>query len=216
MFKVEIKDISSQQVTHSAKFETTNIAQEWVDKIKSQVPCPWGLLEREKNVEDCTQEELDSALEIIPETTVPMMVEITPASVDPETSELIPAVYEESETETVVETPAKAVLPQTFEIIISNITSQIADKKSFQDKIKAGKQAREKCQKALDFVAGENLQRELTLEQITTMQTLFSDSESALRAGRPDLAKMLIAAIEPDETLITSELKQSVLDILNE
>lgn len=82
-------------------------------------------------------------------------------------------------------------------------------------KIKKGQEARMKCQNVLDYIAGENLERELTIEQITQMQTAFSEIESALRAGRPDLATMAANASTPDGIIVTQELKDKVIGLLS-
>lgn len=100
----------------------------------------------------------------------------------------------------------------TFEII--DITSQEEIEAAKQAKIEAGKKAREICQSVLDLVAGYNLDRELTLEQITQMQTTFANAEAALRAGRPTYAKIFISAITADEVLVTQEMKNLCLELL--
>ena len=77
-----------------------------------------------------------------------------------------------------------------------------------------GAKDRALCQEVLDLIAGINRDRALTIEQISQMQSIFSDAEAALRAGRPDLAKSLIQAIEPDEELVTQQMKDWALEIL--
>jgi hypothetical protein len=83
-----------------------------------------------------------------------------------------------------------------------------------QAKIEAGRAAREVCEKVLDLIAGYNLSRNLTIEQITQMQALLSNPEAALRASRPSLAKSLISAITPDEVLVTAQMKADALELL--
>lgn len=84
-----------------------------------------------------------------------------------------------------------------------------------QAKISAGKAARQACENVLDLISGYNLDRELSMEQITQMQQMFSSIEQALRAGRPSLAKQAISALQPDEVLVTQEMKQAALDLLS-
>ena len=148
---------------------------------------------------------------------------------------LVPAVYEEKEVttsdpetgETVTYTEETMVSPESieyeqrlvtpaeeFEVVITDITAELEAQKAKQDKIEAGKKAREVCELVLDFIAGENLEKDLTFEQITDMQTIFSSVESALRAGRPSLAKIHIAAIEVDEVLVSQEMKDTCLEFL--
>lgn len=83
-----------------------------------------------------------------------------------------------------------------------------------QARIASGAADREKCQKALDLIAGYNRERTLTIEQITQLQQTFAQAESLLRASRPDFAKIVITAIVPDGILVTEEMKQDVLSLL--
>lgn len=106
------------------------------------------------------------------------------------------------------------VIPVTHTFEIKDISAEVAAEAERQSKIEAGKKAREVCTQVLDLVAGYNLDRELTIEQITEMQTIFKSAEAALRAGRPGYAKIFISAIEADGVLITEEIKSSCLDLL--
>ena len=99
MFKVQIKNIASQQYTHGGQFPSMEEAQSWIDSIISQgINCPWGKLERLVPQSECSQEELDSALE------------------------LIEAIGEEGDIDHI---PAMAKLPQEFEIETIDITAQV-------------------------------------------------------------------------------------------
>lgn len=106
------------------------------------------------------------------------------------------------------------VTPVTHTFVVEDISAEVATEAERQAKIEAGKKAREVCQKVLDYVAGENLGRELTIEQITEMQTIFKSAEAALRAGRPTYARAFINAIEPDEVLVPEYLKNTCLELL--
>lgn len=108
------------------------------------------------------------------------------------------------------------VKPITHTFQISDISAEVAAEAARQAKIEAGAKAREICQKVLDYVAGANLDRELTIEQITEMQTIFKSAEGALRAGRPTYAKAFISAIEPDDVLVPAEIKNTCLELLKD
>jgi hypothetical protein len=99
MIQVKIKDIATNTFTHGAKFENEEQAQAWITSIESGQINPWGLPQRQKPVVDCTQEELDSALEIIPE---------------------VIGIQEEGGEEVEI-TPSLAVLPKTYEVIIEEL-----------------------------------------------------------------------------------------------
>lgn len=132
------------------------------------------------------------------------------------TVEDVPAVLDETGA---VITPAithEEIVPSEFAVQIIDLTAELQAEAERQAKIEAGKKAREVCQKVLDYVSGENLGKELTLEQITDMQVIFSDIEKALRSARPTLAKNLIAGIEPDGVLVSEELKITCLLLLKD
>lgn len=79
-----------------------------------------------------------------------------------------------------------------------------------------GKADREICLKVLDLIAGFNLDRDLTIEDITALQTLLGQPEAVLRAGRPGLAAILIDAVVPDNNLVTQEMKDASIMLLQE
>lgn len=130
----------------------------------------------------------------------------------PESTEIIPAVYDEEgnllEEETISVTEAE------YTIIVEDITEEFEAEKERQAKISAGKAARQACQGVLDYIAGINLYKDLTIEQITQMQQTFANAEAALRAGRPTMAKGLISAIVPDGILVTEQEKSQCLLLL--
>ena len=109
--------------------------------------------------------------------------------------------------------PAPSV-DELFDLIVP--VKEAAEKERIKaERIAAGRQDRQKCETALDLIAGFNRERVLTIEQITQLQQTFAQAESLLRANRPDFASQVITAIVPDEVLITSEMKADVLEILN-
>jgi hypothetical protein len=106
------------------------------------------------------------------------------------------------------------IKPATHTFTVEDISSQVEAEVAKQAKIEAGKAAREVCQQVLDYVAGANLDGNLTIEQITDLQQTFSQAETALRSGRPSFAKYFILQIEPDGILVTEELKATCLELL--
>ena len=100
----------------------------------------------------------------------------------------------------------------TYEII--DVTSEIQLEIAKQNRIEAGKIARETCLKVLDMVAGYNLERELTIPQVSSMTTTLGQPMLALQAGRPGLAKQLIQTIVADE-IVTQDMIDSALELLS-
>ena len=107
-------------------------------------------------------------------------------------------------------------LPKTYEVVITDITNEYQIQQDQNQKILAGKMAREACQMVLDLIAGYNLDRQLTQQQISQMQMDFYNIDQALRASRPTTAKGLIQQIEADGVLVTSEMKASCLELLQD
>lgn len=83
-----------------------------------------------------------------------------------------------------------------------------------KSKIALGKAARAACENVLDLIAGFNLDRELTAEQINTMTSTFGTIMQLLMANRPSSAKALISAVTPDEELVTQEMIDLCLELL--
>lgn len=104
-------------------------------------------------------------------------------------------------------------IPELHALI--NISKENVSKAELiKEKADKGRKAREACEKVLDLVAGFNLDRDLTVEQITQMQSTFANAEAALRAGRPTYAKTYISAITADDVLVTQEMKDLCLELL--
>ena len=74
-----------------------------------------------------------------------------------------------------------------------------------------GSQVRLICDSLLDLVAGNNLEKSLTIAQIDQMETDYADILAALKNYRPDKAFALITAMTPDGTLVTQEDKDEYL-----
>lgn len=94
--------------------------------------------------------------------------------------------------------------------------NEMTASKNLNDKKSAGKKARMACENALDLVAGYNLERSLTAEQINSMESMLAAPVAYLRANRPSSAKEEIMNISPDEVLVTQEMKDAVLNELGE
>lgn len=89
------------------------------------------------------------------------------------------------------------------------------DKEALVNSLKeSGKKDRIMCENVLNLIGGFNRTRILTNEQITQMQTTFSTIQMLLMAARPSSAKALINTIVPDEVLVTTEMKNLILDEL--
>lgn len=106
MLKVSIKNIKSQQITNVAQFETQELAQEWIDRHSNMGS--FGKLERLIPQSECSPEELAEALELLPE-----------------------VIGEDG-----FVSPALARLPQTFEVIIEDITAQAEQEKINEEALK--------------------------------------------------------------------------------
>jgi hypothetical protein len=106
--------------------------------------------------------------------------------------------------------------PTQDELITLIAPTQIktTKEKMLKDLKEAGKKDREMCENVLNLIGGFNRTRVLTSQQVTDMQTTFSTILLLLQANRPSSAKALIEAIVPDEVLITTEIKNLILDEL--
>lgn len=106
--------------------------------------------------------------------------------------------------------------PAEYTIEIEDISAQHAQEELKKEMLQKGALARKVCQDCLDIIAGFNIDRTLTAEQITQMQQTFGTIETLLRANRPASAKPLITALVPDGVLVTEQMKETVLAVLNE
>lgn len=107
-----------------------------------------------------------------------------------------------------------AVLKPLAKIETEDVSAEYTANAAKEARKQAGKAARLKCNDALDIIAGWNLERELTAEQINTMSSTFAPVLQALQALRPTTAAALIDAIEPDDVLVTQEMKEEILSVL--
>ena len=104
--------------------------------------------------------------------------------------------------------------PEGYVVEWIDLTEEWNKKLAIEAKIAIGKKAKEACENVLDLISGYNLNRELTVEQISVMQTNFSSIEKALQSGRPSLAKAYISQVIADGVLVTEEMKEMALLLL--
>lgn len=88
------------------------------------------------------------------------------------------------------------------ELKAASIAEQLSETKRSN-----GQLVRKICSDVLDLVAGNNLEKALTVEQIDSMETTYADIFKALQNLRPDKAMSLITAMSPDGTLVTEDDK---------
>lgn len=108
------------------------------------------------------------------------------------------------------------IVPDSFVITIEDKTAEFALQAEIEQDILQGEIDKAKCQRALLYINGSNRRRQLTAEQITIMQTTFNNVFLLLLANRPDSAALVINSIDVDGVIVTQELKDIVLMILNE
>ena len=120
--------------------------------------------------------------------------------------EIVPAVFE---TVTVL---AHEEILATYVIEFTDYVQPQEDINA--EKIAKGKAAREVCLQVMDLITGFNIERVLTAQQISDMQSAFMNIQLSLQASRPSTAKALISLIEPDGELVTVEMKAACLLLL--
>lgn len=106
--------------------------------------------------------------------------------------------------------------PEGYVVEWIDITEEWNKHKAIEEKIELGKRARAACESVLDLISGLNLDRALTVEQITLMQSTFGNIEKALQSNRPSLAKALITQVEADGVIVTQEMKDMSLELLKD
>jgi hypothetical protein len=99
---------------------------------------------------------------------------------------------------------------------IIDVTAQYELAKRISDLVDSGKQDEAVCKQCLNLIGGYNKERALTSAQIQTMVSSFASIDFCLSKFMPRSAKVLINAITPDESIITTELKNLMLEILKE
>jgi len=213
MFEVTIKTLEGVITNGPSKFETREIADTWV-ALQEAESRPWGHKKerwlREEQFDDETIEAAEETREDILEPEIP----------EHEADELDENGDPTGETIIIPMVPAVTVTAYKFakEYVIdgpTDITETYSTEQAELAMVNAGKAARAKCELVLDYIAGYNYAQAFTQEQITTMQTLFSDVELALRANRPDLSLGAVNAATPDGVVVTEALKTKVIELLS-
>lgn len=212
MFKVNISN-SKQNLSWSACFTLKSEAQSW---LSSQIGKPHRLPERIIPI-DLTGESYDQAdvLETIQGQVIVGYNQV-PVIDDQGNPVLDENGNPQMANEPTYETQDISVrLKAEFISEIVDITAQYNEEQNKQQKIAAGRAARSVCESVLDLIAGYNLERNLTSEQVTQMQQTFANIDLALKSARPTLAKTLISNVAVDGTLVTQKMKDDCLALLN-
>ena len=85
------------------------------------------------------------------------------------------------------------------------------EQEALRQKKQQGQLARQTTQNVLDLVAGNNLQKGLTIAQLDQMELDYADVFAALKNNRPSKAKGLIQSLTPDGTFVTQGDKDEYL-----
>lgn len=187
MFKIEIVNKSSKQITNLMRFETEQECLSWFNEL-----APTGVF---GNPEQPELKELQDVL-------------ITPAVLDPETGEeLEPAVYEQQEVVVRPYTPAE------YEIVIEEIPEKTPEQIQDEEDIRLGAIIEERCLKAKRYITGRNTRTQLTIEQVSEMVSTYEPIKVALADNRVDLATTLLNEIDSEDSNI-QEIKTKLLLIL--
>jgi len=99
-------------------------------------------------------------------------------------------------------------------VITTNYKQEKIKKDRIANKILIGQITDKACNDAFTYIQGANIDRNMTSAQKTEMATLFAPALQAIQVKRPGQLKAYIASITPDEVLITTEMKEDLLEIL--
>lgn len=103
-----------------------------------------------------------------------------------------------------------------MESMNASIVDQINNLAAREARKLAGRKAKLVCQEVLDLIAGFNIERALTVEQIATLKTTFATIKEYLNDSQPWSAKAEVEALTPDGTLVTQEMKDDILQEFSE
>ena len=201
---------SKQNLSWASRFASASEAQAW---LASQIGKPHRLPERIVPIDDEYDQadvlEVIETEQVIGYNAVPRVDEQNQPVLDAEGIQIVDQVPNTAMVQTHVRLRAQ------FSSEIVDISVAYNAEQDKINKIKAGAAARQACQNVLDFIAGVNLDRNLTSEQITSMQSTFANIQASLQASRPSLAKSLIQAVSVDGVIVTQALKDGCLDLLS-
>jgi len=115
MFKIEVKRLIDNEIFSRTKRETIDEVNAWIAKMEAITTTngsnPWGWKECSKLVADCTEEELTRLISITP----PVLDENAP------------------EGEVIILEPAIAHIASSYEIIITDISDEVAQKQTNEE-----------------------------------------------------------------------------------
>jgi hypothetical protein len=103
---------------------------------------------------------------------------------------------------------------EKFSLSIIDISSEYILSDRIQTLSRLGEPDDSYCKICLNVIRGYNKEKAFTTEQIIAMANSFSNIDYCLTKGMPKSSKNLITAMIPDEVIITSELKNLLLEIL--
>jgi hypothetical protein len=214
MIQVNIKDRITKEITNSGKFETLQLSTEWVVKHEGKSH-PWGKYLPAREIP--ATEAYNSLLK-----DYEYEKEVIAAYIDyeyqkDEEGNLVlvngePVILSQTQIPAVTETWIM-LLPE-YEIETLDITAEYEAQQAKLAMIKLGAEYDRRCIEALNYIGGFNLLNNRTIEQIDQLEVQFASAKDALKSGRPDKAYSLIASIEPDGIIVTTDLKTQVINIL--
>lgn len=97
-----------------------------------------------------------------------------------------------------------------------DVTVEVTLKARVKSLIESGLSDADACNNCLALVGGYNKERAYSTAQIQAMASAFTNIDYCLSKKMPKSAKVLISAITPDEAVVTTELKNLLLEVLKE
>ena len=195
MFKITIKNRITQELTNQASFETVELTDSWMSahEMKGEKGNAWG---RYYSARELPKKGLNYEGEV--DYNDALLVN---------DGEFIKE-FDHKDPEMWV------LLHAEYEVVIEDITAEHEASELRRSTIATGKLYKNRCEDALNYIAGCNVNRSLTEAQIDSMEVTFEEVVVKLMKGRPDKAYGLIANITPDGTIVTDEIKAEMLAIL--
>lgn len=95
-----------------------------------------------------------------------------------------------------------------------DITTQVNLENRINSLVSSGLTDEEACKKCIHLIGGYNKEKQFSKDQIIAMIASFSTISYCLNNNMPTSAKGAILAINPDEVIVTTELKTLLLEIL--
>ena len=193
MFKIEIKNRLTNEITNGATFETEELANAWIALQEAK-----GIKRKAFGRYYCEMDTPKKGLNYEGE------IDYNESLVE---SEFIKN-FDYKDPEQWVHLLAEYIIET------EDITAEHELQKLINDTIAIGNMYGTRCKRALGYISGCNVNRELTEDQIDSMEVTFADAKEKLLIGRPDKAYSIIADITPDGIIVTDEIKTNVINIL--